>query len=80
MDRVMKNNRLFFNDGAEGYFQRYLDSSNYNKTMSYKGLNENYISDIPTISLIKPHGSVNWEKSGEYIRIKMDLSLLNQLD
>lgn len=39
-----------------------MDSSNYNSTASYKGLNDNYINEIPCISLIKPHGSVNWEK------------------
>lgn len=56
------SNRFVFNDGAKGYFKRILDSSNFNQVVSYKGLNDNYISEIPSISLIKPHGSINWCK------------------
>lgn len=63
IDEVSKNKRLIFNDGAKGYLTRYLDSSNFNQVVSYKGLNDNYISEIPSISLIKPHGSVNWLKN-----------------
>lgn len=69
-DQVLKKHRLVFNDGASGYFERYLDSSNYNHTVSYKGLNDNYINEIPSISLIKPHGSVNWERRNANIMIK----------
>lgn len=70
VDRLILNSRFIFNDGAKGYFTRELDSSNYNQVVSYKGLNDNYISEIPSISLIKPHGSINWEeKQGKiYIR------------
>ena len=39
-----------------------LDSSNYNKSVAYRGLNENYLNELPSISLIKPHGSMNWER------------------
>src|SRR5699024_11048751 len=30
----------------------------------------NYINEIPSITLIKPHGSINWEQSDENILIK----------
>lgn len=63
VDKLSISNRFVFNDGANGYFNRILDSSNYNKIVSYKGLNDNYISEIPSLTLIKPHGSVNWEKA-----------------
>lgn len=62
IDIQQQKNYFVFNDGSRGYFNRILDSSNYNSTTSYKGLNDNYINEIPCISLIKPHGSVNWEK------------------
>ena len=39
-----------------------MDGSSYNRLVSYKGLSDNYIDEIPSISLIKPHGSVNWKK------------------
>lgn len=73
-DKVLQNNRLVFNDGAGGYFERYLNSSNYNRLVAYKGLSDNYISEIPSISLIKPHGSMNWEKDGENIKILLQVS------
>ena len=66
IDEVLKEEiPLVFNDGARGYFNRYLDSSNFNRTVSYVGLNNNYIDELPSLTLIKPHGSVNWEKVGK---------------
>lgn len=73
-DKVLLNNRLIFNDGASGYFNRYLDSSNYNRVVSYKGLNDNYIDEIPSLSLIKPHGSLNWEEHKEKMLIKSSVA------
>lgn len=62
LDLLMKNENFIFNDGSNGYFHKVLDSSNYNKSVAYRGLNENYLNELPSISLIKPHGSMNWEK------------------
>lgn len=73
IDYILKKYKVVFNDGASGYFDRYLDSSNYNRTVSYKGLNDNYINEIPSITLIKPHGSINWEKYDESILIKNEV-------
>lgn len=74
VDELLLNNRFVFNDGAKGYFKRQLDSSNYNQVVSYKGLNDNYISEIPSVSLIKPHGSVNWQEDQERIYICDDVT------
>ena len=62
LDLLMKNENFIFNYGSNGYFHKVLDSSNYNKSVAYRGLNENYLNELPSISLIKPHGSMNWEK------------------
>ncbi|MDB8858648.1 SIR2 family protein [Pediococcus acidilactici] len=70
VDELTGTSRFVFNDGANGYFKRTLESSNYNRVVSYKGLNDNYISEIPSISLIKPHGSVNWREDSEKIVIE----------
>lgn len=70
IDALSADNRFVFNDGANGYFERVLDISNYNKVVAYKGLNDNYINEIPAINMIKPHGSVNWEKQDEKIIIR----------
>lgn len=69
-DNLIQNQAMIFNDGAKGYFNRYLDSSNFNMTVSYRGLNDNHRDDLPTITLIKPHGSVNWEKDNEKLLIR----------
>lgn len=65
IDIVLKETPLVFNDGARGYFNRYLNSSNFNRMVAYKGLNNNYIDELPSLTLIKPHGSVNWEQSDD---------------
>ena len=73
VDELTGTNRFVFNDGANGYFKRVLESSNYNRVVSYKGLNDNYISEIPSISLIKPHGSMNWAEENGAIVIKNEV-------
>lgn len=74
VDSILSTSKFIFNDGAKGYFSRRLDSSNYNQVVSYKGLNDNYISELPSINLIKPHGSVNWSKTGGNIRIGYEVN------
>lgn len=74
LDKVSKTETFVINDGARGYFKRILDSSNFNRTVSYRGPSNNYVDEIPSISLIKPHGSVNWEKTAdEEIEIKAEV-------
>ena len=65
LDELMKYESFVFNDGSNGYFNRILDSANYNKSVAYRGLNDNYLNELPTLSLIKPHGSINWERDQE---------------
>ncbi|MBZ2038109.1 SIR2 family protein [Streptococcus sanguinis] len=65
IDKLMKHESFVFNDGSNGYFNRILDGANYNKSVAYRGLSDNYLNELPTISLIKPHGSMNWEKDSE---------------
>lgn len=74
VDELIGTSRFVFNDGANGYFNRVLESSNYNRVVSYKGLNDNYISEIPSISLIKPHGSMNWSEQNGTITIGNEIS------
>lgn len=69
VDELFGISRFVFNDGATGYFKRVLESSNFNRVVSYKGLNDNYISEIPSITLIKPHGSMNWSEDNGSIVI-----------
>lgn len=70
IDQLLEENRFVFNDGSNGYFNKYIDSTNFNRVVSYKGLNDNYINEIPSFNLIKPHGSVNWSLYGDRILVK----------
>ena len=73
VDDLSKTEMLIFNDGAEGYFNRMLDGGNYNMTVAYKGIFDNYINEIPSINLLKPHGSVNWEKKDDEILVRNEV-------
>ncbi|TDG86310.1 SIR2 family protein [Lentilactobacillus hilgardii] len=74
IDNVAGTNRFIFNDGASGYFERFLDSSNYNRVVAYRGLTDNYLNEMPSISLIKPHGSMNWSNSDNKIQVLNTIS------
>lgn len=73
INKIQHHHRFVFNDGANGYFERFLDSTNYNRVVAYKGLNDNYISEIPSINLIKSHGSVNWERKNNRVIVLADV-------
>lgn len=67
VNNLQSHSRFVFNDGASGYFERILNSSNYNQAVAYKGINDNYIMEIPSINLIKSHGSVNWKRESDKV-------------
>lgn len=75
------NTSLVFNDGGNGYFLRSLSSDNFHKTVARNGIFDNYQKELPTINLIKCHGSVNWDRTisegQEIIVIKNNLNLLH---
>lgn len=77
------NSSLIINDGTNGYFLRTLSSENYHKTVSRNGVFDNYQKELPTINLIKCHGSVNWVKtkteSEDVIAIENDLKLIEKV-
>lgn len=76
-----KDSSIIFNDGGSGYFLRTLSSDNFHKTISRNGVFDNYHKELPTINLIKCHGSVNWKKTfnEEVIEIKKHLGLLHEI-
>jgi hypothetical protein len=62
-DRSLRNSTNFiFNDGARGLNKRYLQISNFHTSTWHQGTNDLYKFEIPTINLIKMHGSVSWKK------------------
>lgn len=59
---IQNNSRIFFNDGTNGYAKRILSTDNFNKTLLYSGVFDNYSNEMPVINMIKCHGSINWKK------------------
>ncbi|WMY75338.1 SIR2 family protein [Buttiauxella selenatireducens] len=65
-DRLLRKSANFiFNDGARGLSKRYLQISNFHTSTWHQGTNDLYKFEIPTINLIKMHGSVSWKKISE---------------
>ncbi|MFT0189781.1 hypothetical protein ACI3E5_09060 [Candidatus Enterococcus avicola] len=80
---IESNPKIFFNDGTNGYMKRYLSTENFNKTMLYAGAFDNYSNELPTINLVKCHGSVNWLNEQNFIgrdRVLVDNSLLGTIE
>ncbi|QCR33721.1 SIR2 family protein [Lysinibacillus sp. SGAir0095] len=77
------NSSLILNDGGSGYLLRTLSSENFHKTVSRNGVFDNYHKELPTINLIKCHGSVNWVNSflenQQTIEIRNDLQLIKKI-
>lgn len=76
---VQKDNpSLIINDGGHGYFERYLSSDNFHKTVSKTGVFDHFYKELLTLNLIKCHGSVTWTKVNNKVENK--LRILNNLE
>lgn len=87
METILENNpRIFFNDGANGYVKRVLNTDNFNKTLLYSGIFDSYSNEMPVINMIKCHGSINWKKlqqtgnNKQMIRIVPTESIITQIN
>jgi hypothetical protein len=81
-DRLLRNSTNFiFNDGARGLKKRHLQISNFHTSTWHQGTNDLYKFEIPTINLIKMHGSVSWKKViGERIEVNYPSSYPKSLE
>lgn len=52
----------FLNDGSKGMFNKIMDIKNFNLNISHSGFNDEYRYEIPTLNLLKMHGSISWIK------------------
>jgi len=81
-DRSLRNSTNFiFNDGARGLNKRYLQISNFHTSTWHQGTNDLYKFEIPTINLIKMHGSVSWNKiNDEKIEVNYPINFPTELE
>ncbi|EHV0179256.1 hypothetical protein KZ114_002277, partial [Enterococcus faecalis] len=86
IDDILEDNpRVHFNDGTNGYTKKILQTDNFNKTLLYSGVFDNYSNEMPTINLIKCHGSVNWQTyysndNKKRIQVSSSISIIQELN
>ncbi len=61
-DHALESTSFHFNDGALGFKKRRLSISNFHITSWHQGTHDMYKHELPTINLIKMHGSVSWNR------------------
>jgi hypothetical protein len=84
-DRLIQEGTTDFvlNDGARGFFKRYVQASNYTSFLCQTSVFDRHQTSVPQINLIHLHGSVYWRKEGpnvlvDYGGAKTD-ALLNEM-
>ncbi|WFL66601.1 SIR2 family protein [Pantoea sp. X85] len=62
-DNILQKKTFNFNDGALGFKKRKLSISNFHLTTWHQGTHDMYKHELPSINLIKMHGSVSWKRN-----------------
>lgn len=75
---INEYSNCFFNDGSMGFMNKVLNPNWYNLVISQMGYNDKYKREIPTINLLKMHGSVSWEKESSD-KIKVSYENINKI-
>ena len=79
-DSLSEDNRLtYFNDGSRGFFKKYISTENYHLKISHSGMSDSFQREIPTINLLKIHGSVSWSNVSGKIEVSLENEVFNEL-
>lgn len=79
-DKLSKANRLtYFNDGSRGFFKKFVSTENYHLKISHSGMSDSFQREIPTINLLKIHGSVTWSNANNEIEVNLENPVFNNL-
>lgn len=62
-DDIIQRKTFNFNDGALGFKKRKLNISNFHLTSWHQGTHDMYKHELPSVNLIKMHGSVSWNRN-----------------
>ena len=74
-DEVSQDQRMiYFNDGSRGFLNRYISTENFNLNISHSAMSDNFQRNIPTINLLKIHGSITWDLEESSKRIKATIN------
>ncbi|CIW93034.1 SIR2 family protein [Streptococcus pneumoniae] len=79
-DKLSKENRsTYFNDGSRGFFKKFVSTENYHLKISHSGMSDSFQREIPTINLLKIHGSVTWINSNNEIEVNLENKIFEKL-
>ncbi len=82
METVLEKSGLEYNDGFIGRINSTFSLSNFKKSILKRSLHFENISEVPIFNLIKIHGSLTWNKTGDKILFSklshFDKSLLKE--
>lgn len=72
------NNQILFNDGSYGFINRYNSYNQFHMKSLQSGVYDRYSFEIPTINLIKLHGSLSWEIENSRIKVNYKKDPMSQ--
>lgn len=81
-DEIIKSGveEFVLNDGARGFFRRYLSAKNYSSHVKQSGVFDKYSTQVPQINLIHIHGSAYWKKDEDDIQVDYGPSDSQKID
>lgn len=80
-DKVSSNFPLsIFNDGSKGIFNKVVDVNYFNFNTRQSGITDKYEYSVPTINLLKLHGSISWvvDEKSKNTKVKKGINLNNK--
>lgn len=79
-DEVAQNQRMiYFNDGSRGFLNRYISTENFNLNISHSAMSDNFQRSIPTINLLKIHGSITWDLEDQRIKATINNDIFEEV-
>lgn len=72
-EEILKERQnCYFNDGSIGFKDKILSPQSYHLSVSEMGYSDGYKREVPTINLLKIHGSVSWKNKDSKIYVSYD--------
>lgn len=80
LDKALEEMNLEYNDGFNGRFRPLFGLSNFKKSRFKKSLHYDNTSELPVFNLLKLHGSLTWQITGDdSIVFSTDLSHVREI-
>jgi hypothetical protein len=80
LEKAIERIGLECNDGFSGRFEPWFGLSNFKKSHFKRSLQYDNLSELPTVNLLKLHGSLTWQMEGDNIVFSPDLSHVRDIE